>query len=161
MPIQIKRKTKYPGVYYAMYVGENRRPDRVYYICYRKAGKLVEELAGGQFQDNMTAEVAAQLRMKRMNGDGCNNQTRRECFRSTREVWTLDRLWETYKTHRPGLKGLGIDENHYQNHIKPSFGEREPKSLTPLEVDRLRLALLIDHRPGTVKNILEVLRRLR
>ena len=77
-----------------------------------------------------------------------------------REVWTFDRLWETYKTYRPGLKGLKTDENRYQNHLKPSWGEREPKSLTPLEVDRLRLELLLSRRPGTVKNVLELLRRL-
>jgi hypothetical protein len=53
---QIKRKTKYPGVYYALKAGMEGWPERVYYICYRKGGKLVEELAGGQFQDNMTAE---------------------------------------------------------------------------------------------------------
>jgi integrase len=160
MPIQIKRKTKYPGVYYAIYAGENGRPERAYCICYRKEGKLVEEVAGGQFQDNMTPEGAAHLRMERLNGSASTHQEGKEDFPQTQETWTLDRLWETYKTYRPGLKGLVIDENRYRNHIKPSFGEREPESLTPLEVDRLRLTLLIDHRPGTVKNIMELLRRL-
>ena len=59
-----------------------------------------------------------------------------------------------------GLKGLVTDENRYQNHLKPPFGEREPRSLAPLEVDRLRLELLLTRRPGTVKNVLELLRRL-
>jgi hypothetical protein len=45
-------------VYYALKAGMEGRSERVYYICYRKDGKLVEELAGGQFQDNMTAEGA-------------------------------------------------------------------------------------------------------
>jgi integrase len=160
MPKQIKRKTKYPGVYYALKAGENGRPERVYYICYRKDGKLVEELAGGQFQDNMTAEGAAHLRMERLNGDAFSKDARREGFSPTGEVWTFNRLWETYKTHRPGLKGLRTDENRYQNHLKPSLGEREPKSLTPLEVDRLRLELLVTRRPGTVRNVLELLSRL-
>ena len=62
----IKRKTKYPGVYYSLKAGSNGRPERVYSICYRKEGKLVEEIAGGQFQDNMTAEGAAHLRNERL-----------------------------------------------------------------------------------------------
>jgi integrase len=157
---QIKRKTKYPGVYYTLKAGQDGRSERVYYICYRKEGKLVEELAGGQFQDNMTAEGAAHIRLERLNGDVSTNQGGRKGFRQTREVWTFDRLWGTYKTHRPGLKGLRTDENRYQNHLKPSLGEREPQSLSPLEVDRLRLELLVTRRPGTVRNVLELLRRL-
>ena len=156
----IKRKTNYPGVYYALKAGSNGRPERVYSICYRKEGKLVEEIAGGQFQDNMTAEEAAHLRNERLNGDASNHQEGREGLRQTQEVWTFDRLWDTYKTYRPGLKGFRTDENRYQNHLKPSWGKREPKSLTPLEVDRLRLKLLVSRRPGTVKNVLELLRRL-
>jgi integrase len=160
MPKQIKRKTKYPGVYYVAEKGGDGRPERVYYICYRKEGKLVEELAGGQFQDNMTPELAAHLRSERMNGNGSTHLESREGFREAREVWTFERLWETYKIHRPGLKGLRTDENRYKNHLRPSLGEREPKSLTPLEVDRLRLELLVNRRPATVRNVLELLSRL-
>jgi hypothetical protein len=160
MSKQIKRKTKHPGVYYALKAGRDGRAERVYYICYRKDGKLVEELAGGQFQDNMTAEGAAHLRMERLNGEASPKEANGEGFSPTEEVWTFDRLWETYKTHRPGLKGLRTDENRYQNHLKPLWGEREPKSLTPLEVDRLRLELLVIRRPGTVRNVLELLSRL-
>jgi integrase len=160
MPKQIKRKTKYQGVYYVTENGVDGRPELLYYFWYRKDGKLVEELAGGQFQDNMTAEGAAHIRMERLNSDASTHQEGREGFRQDKEAWTLDRLWETYKTHRPGLKGFCSDENRYQNHLKPSFGEREPKSLTPLEVDQLHLELLKNHRPGTVRNVLELLRRL-
>jgi integrase len=160
MPKQIKRKTKYPGVYYALKAGQNGRTERIYYICYRKDGHLVEEVAGGQFQENMRPEGAAFLRMERLKGDACPKDASREGLSPTEEVWTFNRLWDTYKTYRPGLKGLRTDENRYQNHLKPSWGEREPRSLTPLEVDRLRLELLVNHRPGTVKNVLELLRRL-
>ncbi len=160
MPKQVKRKTKYPGVYYALKVGADGLPERVYYICYRKGGKLVEELAGEQFKDNMTPEAASLLRQERLKGNWSLQNRSRGGSSQTREIWTFDRLWETYKTHRPGLKGLSTDENRYQNHLRPSLGEREPKSLTPLEVDRLRLELLMNRRPATVRNVLELLRRL-
>jgi integrase len=160
MPKQQRRRTKYPGVYYVIGTGANGHSERSYYICYRNDGTLIEELAGNQFQDSMTADAAAHLRMMRLQGDASTNQRDRANLTQIQEVWTFDRLWETYKAHRPGLKGLVSDENRYQNHLKPSFGEREPRSLTPLEVDRLRLELLLTRRPGTVRNVLELLRRL-
>ncbi len=55
---------------------------------------------------------------------------------------------------------LGQPQNRYQRHLKPLWGERGPKTLAPLEVDRLRLGLLKTRRPATVYNILELLRRL-
>lgn len=48
----------------------------------------------------------------------------------------------------------------HQNYIKPTFGEREPNEIIPLDVDRLRLKLLKSKSPGTVKNVLELLRRI-
>jgi integrase len=161
MAKQQRRKTKYPGVYYVSAAGAKGFFDRIYYICYWNDGKLIEELAGNQSQDSMTAEAAAHLRMMRLKTTPSTNQQQdRGHLRQTQEVWTFDRLWETYKAHRPRLKGLVVDENRYKNHLKLPFGEREPRSLTPLEVDRLRLELLDTRRPGTVSNVLELLRRL-
>jgi integrase len=98
--------------------------------------------------------------MERLNGNASPKDASREGLRQNGEVWTFDGLWETYKTYRPGLKGLRTDENRYQNHLKHLWGERESKSLTALEVDRLRLELLMTHQPGTVRNVLELLSRL-
>jgi len=52
------------------------------------------------------------------------------------------------------------DENRFQLHIKPLLGEKEPKDVTPFDVDRLRIKLLKTRKPGTVKNALELLRRI-
>ena len=56
MPRQKRVKTKYPGVYYieGEAVGRTGK-ERIYYIFYRKDGKQVEEKAGRQYQDDMTA----------------------------------------------------------------------------------------------------------
>jgi integrase len=160
MPRQKRFKTKYPGVYYVEGVGANGRPEPIYYIFYRKDGKQIEEKAGRQFKDDMTPARAAHLRTQRIHGDAPTNQERRKELKQTAETWTFDRLWQEYKKRTPGLKGLVTDENRYQNHIKPRLGEREPKTLTPFDVDRLRLTLLKTRQPGTVKNVLELLRRL-
>ncbi len=160
MPRQQRFKTKYPGVYYLEGAGADGRPERIYYIFYRKDGKQIEEKAGRQFKDDMTPARAAHLRTQRLHGEAPTNQERREEVRQTAETWTFDRLWEEYKARRPDLKGIVTDENRYVKHIKPVFGEREPQELTPFDVDKLRLRMAKTRKAGTVKNVLELLRRL-
>ena len=63
MPKQKRFKTNYQGIYYINGISvANRKQERIYYIVYRKDGKLVEEKAGRQFQDDMTPARAARLR---------------------------------------------------------------------------------------------------
>ncbi|MFO7784785.1 MAG: hypothetical protein R6V25_09145, partial [Desulfatiglandales bacterium] len=62
MPANKRYKTKYPGVYWIE--GEPQgspsgKKEKIFYILYRKDGKLVEEKAGRQFQDKMTAARAS------------------------------------------------------------------------------------------------------
>ena len=161
MPAKKRIKTAYPGVYYIMADG-NR--ERIYYIRYRKDGKIIEEKAGRQFVDNMTPAKANYIRSKRIQGDQLPNRQQREAAKAREQAeanrWTIERLWAEYKARRPGLKGLVTDENRFVKHIKPAFGNKEPRELAPLDVDRLRLRLLKTHAPGTVKNVLELLRRI-
>lgn len=164
MPRQERHKTKYPGVYYIVgnAVGSNKR-EKIYYVLYRKDGRLIEEKAGRQFQDDMTPARAASLRASRIEGE-LSNQERREERRAKAAAeagkWTFDRLWEEYKRQRPNLKGLRTDENRYTNHLSPVFGAREPSELAPLDIDRVRIKLMKTHAPATVRNVLELLRRL-
>jgi integrase len=160
MPKQPRVKTRYPGVYYIEGTSTSGRSEKLYYIHYRKNGKLIEEKAGHQFRDDMTAAKAAKLRTLKIEGDRPTNQERRDVEQESKDTWTLNRLWETYKTHKPGLKGLITDENRYCKHIKPILGDKEPAELTPFDLDRIRLRMLKTHTPGTVKNVLELVRRL-
>ena len=52
------------------------------------------------------------------------------------------------------------DRNRFVKHIKLKFGEMEPSAITPLDIDKLKQNLLKAKSPGTVKNILELLRRI-
>ncbi len=159
-----RHKTKHPGVFYreAERIG-GRGLERVYYIVFKKDGKVIEEKVGRQFVDDMTPARAAGIRAERIEG---RRQSRKE-IREQREAakhaeaarWTFNRLWQEYKDRKPDLKGVVTDENRFQKHIMPLLGEREPGTLTPFDVDRLRLKLLKTHKPGTVKNVLELLRR--
>jgi integrase len=164
MPAVKRYKTKYPGVHYVIgtAIGSSKR-ERIYQIRYRKNGKLIEEKAGRQFQDDMTPARAAQIRTNRIQGE-LSNKERREAEKAQKEAednkWTIDRLWATYKKNKPDLKGIVTDDNRFDNYIKPIFGDKEPKDIIPLDVDRLRLKLLKTKAPGTVKNVLELLRRI-
>ena len=164
MPSVKRYKTKYPGVHYVVGVAiGSGKKERIYQIRYRKNGKLIEEKAGRQFQDDMTPARAAQIRTNRIQGE-LSNKEKREAEEAEKEaeanIWTIDRLWDAYKKNKPNLKGNVTDENRYENYIKPNFGDKEPKDIIPLDVDRLRLKLLKTKAPGTVKNVLELLRRI-
>jgi integrase len=160
-----RHKTNYPGVFYreAERIG-GRGLEKVYYIVFKKDGKVIEEKVGRQFVDDMTQARAAGIRAERIEGRRLSRKEVREQREAAKQAeaarWTFNRLWQEYLDRKPGLKGIVTDENRYQNHIKPLLGEREPGSLTPFDVDRLRLKLLKTRKPGTVKNVLELLRRL-
>lgn len=165
MPAQKRFKTKYPGVYYihGKAVGTGKK-ERIYYIMYRKDGKQIQEKAGRQFQDDMTPARAARVRTNRIQGKELSNKEQREAEKAAKEAedsrWTVSRLWKEYKKNNPKLKGIVTDQNRFENHIKPKFGDKEPQDIIPLDVDRLRIKLLKSKAPGTVKNVLELLRRI-
>ena len=162
---QTRAKTKYPGVFFVETVSRaTGRMERVYYIRYRKDGRLVEEKAGRQFQDDMTPARASAIRTQRIEKKELSNQERREEERARKDAeanrWTMIRLWEEYKEQRPGLKGIVSDENRFQNHLSPIFGQKTPGEIIQLDVDRFRLRLLKKRQPQTARNILELFRRL-
>ena len=164
MPAQKRFKTSYPGVFFikgkSLY---NGKPERIYNIRYRKGGKLLEEKAGRQSQ-GMTPARAAIVRAERMSGKRLSNEERRQLEETGKKEeasrWTVNRLWESYKANKPNLKGIVTDENRFQNYIKPVFGNKLPSEIDPLSVDRLRVKLLKKKSEGTVKNVLELLRRV-
>ena len=160
MAKQERFKTKYPGVYFIETTVPGGKPEKVYYIRYRRKGKMIEEKVGKQFQDDMTPARASGIRALRIQGDESTNREQREQERRAEAKWTINRLWEEYKAGKPNLKGIVTDENRYAKHIKPLFGEKEPGEIVPLDVDRLRVKMLKTHEAATVRNALELLRRI-
>lgn len=160
-----RHKTYYPGVFYriAKRIG-GKGTEKVYYIVFKIDGKVFEEKAGRQYKDDMTPARAATIRGERIEGKRLSRKEIREregaLKRAEDAKWTIGRLWATYKENKPNLKGIVTDENRYVNYLKPHFGDKEPKDILPLDVDRIRLKLLKTKSPGTVKNVLELLRRI-
>jgi integrase len=159
MPAKERFKTRYPGVHYIEGKAVDGRTERIYYIHYRKSGKLIEEKAGRQFKDDMTPARAANLRAQRIHGNAPSNQERRDAAKQSGTVWTIDRLWEEYTKHKE-IKGIVQDRCRYEKYLKPLWGEKEPHMILPLDVDRLRLKFFKDKAPQTLKNTLALLRRI-
>ena len=130
MPSIKRQKTKYPGVYFieGLSATGSKKPERIYYIIYRKAGRLIEEKAGRQFQDDMTAAKAAQIRTKRIQNDELSNKEQRAVIQAEKEAennrWTISGLWKEYKKGKLDLKGITQDENRFEKYIKPNFGDK-------------------------------------
>jgi len=158
-------KTTYPGVFYreAQRIG-GKGIEKVYYIVFKKDGRSIEEKAGRHYADDMTPARAAGIRAERIEGKRSSRKEIREMKEAKNKAeanrWTIKKLWEEYKANNPALKGIVTDENRFKNHIKPKFGDKEPCEIIPLDIDRLRIKLLKSKAPGTVKNVLELFRRI-
>jgi integrase len=162
MPAQKRHKTKYAGVYYieGKAVG-SEKPERIYYIMYRKDGRQIHEKAGRHYQDDMTPARAAGIRADRIAGKELPNKERREAIEAEKKAkearWTIERLWKEYSASRTQTKSLVTDTYRYDKFLKSTFGKKEPHQIDALSVDRLRIRLLKKKSPQTVKHVLNLL----
>ena len=160
-----RNKTDYPGVHFVMGTAVSTgKPEKIYYIRYRKNGKLIEEKAGRQFQDDMTPARASNLRGLKIEGKQPSNAEKRQADKELKAAennkWTIDRLYKAYKKQNPQLKGWHTYESQYEKWLKPTFEKKEPEDILQLNVDRLRLKMLKKKSPQTVKHVLALLRRI-
>ena len=165
MPAKKRHKTKYPGVYYIESRSiDGRRMERIYYIMYRKNGKLIEEKAGRQFQDDMTPARAAHIRTQRVQKKELSNKEKREAElarkKTEKSKWTIGKLWDEYESQKEQSKSLNTDKNRYENYLESNFGDKEPYEIIQLDTDRLRINLLKKLKSQTVKHILALLNRI-
>ena len=164
-------RTKFPGVFFRE--GTNRRTgktEKIFYLKYFLDGKPIEEKAGRESQ-GWTAAKAKNLWVQKRGGGKPPRREKREAEREQKRVeaeaakaeagkYDLNRLFKEYLESKPGLKGVATDRSRYELHLKPSFGNKEPKAIIALDVDRLRIKLGKTHTPASVRNTLEMLRRL-
>jgi len=156
-----RHKTQYPGIFFreADRIG-GKGKEKVFYVVYKKDGKLNEEKCGRQFADDMTAARASRIRAQLIEGKRQTRPEKRKAERVITEKWTIKKLWDEYKKNHTGLKGFVQDECRFRLHIDPSLGNKEPSELVPLDVDRIRIKLLKTQKPATVRNVMELLRRI-
>ncbi len=157
-------KTSYPGVTYinSKAIGSSKI-ERIYYITYRRNGRLIFEKAGRQFIDGMTPARAATMRGRRIEGRELPNKEKRIAERAAKAAensrWTVNSLWDLYCENHPENKGLNNEKIKYEKHIRSGLGRKEPGELLPLDVDRLRLKLQKKGKRTMAARVLELLRR--
>jgi integrase len=151
-------RTKYPGVFYreAERIGGSGK-ERVYYIVFKRDGKVIEEKVGRQYMDDMTEARAARIRAERI-------ENRRPSRKEVREVKkqtpvTINALWDGYRDATPTHKSRRKERSSWDKHIRPGVGKKEPKELSPLDIDRLRIALQKQGKYTTAVKVLEQIRR--
>lgn len=159
-----RSKTRYPGVY-TREVANRGKPGTktVFIISYYIEGKRIEETVGMAGRYGMTAKKANDIKTDIENGKRLPKRQRlaqaRERLQAESTRYTYDKIWEEYRAGNPQLKGMVTDANRYEKHIRPLLGKKEPKDLDQITVARLKHSLR-NLKPGTVKNVLELLRRL-
>lgn len=158
-------KTNYPGVYYrlAKRIG-GRGEERVYYITFKKGNKKYEEKTGRQYADAMTLARAARIRAERIEGKRLSRKEIKAALEAKKQAqadrWTIQRLWNEYQSHRTDSKSSHTDKSRYDKYLAARFGDKEPRELIQLDIDRLRIKLLKSKSPQTVKHVLALLKRL-
>jgi integrase len=158
MPVLKRFKTNYPGVFYILGTSPAGKPEKIFYIRYRKAGRMIEEKAGRQFQDDMTPARASHIRAEKIEGKKLSRKEARKA--AAERKWTVDWLWREYISDKSDIKGLKIDRCRYDKFLQSPFGRKEPSAIAQIDVHRLRIALLKTLTPKTVKNVLELLERV-
>jgi integrase len=158
-------KTSKTGVYYRISKRVGGSGDeKVFYVAFKKNGKVTEAKAGRQYADAMTPAKAALYRAALIEGREQTPQEKREADKAAKQAdqgkWTIAKLWESYKENKPNFKGVVSDQIKYNKHLSKPFGQKEPAEILPLDVDRLRINMLKTRRPATVRNALELLRRI-
>ncbi len=160
----------YRGVYYieGTAIG-SEKPERIYYIRYKKAGKLIEEKAGRSGKpDSMTPATAAAIRTQRMKGILPSNTEKREAADADKKRMTVSKLAEYYFENRSRNKSDISDRAKFRLHIEPALGNKIPEEIDPLSFDRLRASLAKKKAarkegnlsPTTVRHVMALLRQI-
>jgi hypothetical protein len=107
-----------------------KRKEKVFYITCKKDGRTIETKASRQYSGDMAAARAARLRGELIEGKAQTRKEEREAAAAAKkadgERWTIDRLWQEYKTRQPFTRSLKVDDNRYQNHLIGPFGGKKP-----------------------------------
>ncbi len=157
--------TEYCGVFYRILNPSAPEPEKIFYIQYYRDGKRHLERAGGELKDGMDAKKAHYLRADKERGLVLPNKERRVAAVAMKEAavaarWTFEKLWEEYQKVKDG-KSIKNDGSRYVTHLKGPFGNKTPREIVPLDVDRLRIKLQKEkYAADTIASVLSLFRRI-
>lgn len=156
----------YVGVFY---IEANRAGkkgiEKVYYIRYRKNGKLIEEKVGGQFKDNMTPAKASSIRGLRIEGVIPTNNEKRERIREEKQkeksLYSFIRLFSLFEESKRENRSLKDDRIRFSLHVAPVIGKKAISELTTQDIEKIRRKMEKEGKsPQTVKHVLTLIKRL-
>ena len=163
MPAQQRNKTDYKGVYFIW--GTHRvtaKPEKIFYITYRRDGKLISEKAG-RASEGMTAARANTIRSDKLRGKEPTNAEKRATEQAVKVAedrrWTINKLWDQYCEVNAENKALVHEKGKFDLYLRDAIGTKEPGELLPLDVDRLRMMLQKAGKRTMAARVLEILRR--
>ena len=158
-------KTNYKGVFYR--IGDrisSPGKEKIFYIVFKKNGKVFEEKVGRQFADDMTPSRASRFRAARIDGKRKSRKEIRDEVKAAKQAeagkMTIARLWDKYEEHKTESKSINIEKGRCQRYLLPEFGNKEPHDIIKLDVDRLRIKLSKNLKPQSVKHVLGLLKRI-
>ena len=155
----------YAGVFYVEVTRVNSSQiERVYYIRYRRDGKLVEEKAGHQYRDNMTPAKAAGMRAARMEKREANNADKRVIAKQEHlaqlERSTVSDIFSAYQESNPD-RNWATDRSLYRHYLLTVVGRKTPCDLLTADMDTVRTSMFKAGKSAqTVKHALALVKRI-
>jgi len=158
-PIKVKGRT---GIFYRL----TRRiggpgQEKVYYVRFKRDGRIIEAKAGRQYKNNMTPARAERYRTNLIEGREKTPQENREraAKEAQKKIWTVNKLWDRYCTKHPKNKSLDNEKLKYEKYLRKELGGKEPCELTPGDVARLTEKIQKKDKWTMAARVLELLRR--
>lgn len=136
----------------------------MYYIRYRRDGKLVEEKAGHQHRDNMTPAKAAGMRAARIEKKESTNDDKRQARKRALEEKaariTMSALFQSYQESKPDRDWI-TDRSLYRLYLLKTTGAKTPSELVTADMDSIRGSMFKAGKSSqTVKHALALVRRI-
>jgi hypothetical protein len=127
---QKRFRTNYPGVFYVEGKALGRTgTEKIYYIRYRRDGKLIEEKAVRQFTDDMTPARAAGIRVQRAEGKQQSNTQQRDEVKSK---FAIDSLAKEHFSLRKKASLLTLTRDDIKIICKSLLAKKNLKNLSNL-----------------------------
>lgn len=156
----------YAGVFYVEAPRATRKGmEKVYFIRYRKNGKLIEEKVGGQYKDNMTPAKASSIRGLRIEGSIPTNQERRDNIKQAKlteqNTYSLTRIFSLFIEAKSENRSLGDDKTRFRLYVAPVLGKKTVAELATNDIEKIKKKMLKEGKSAqTIKHVLTLVKRL-
>ena len=174
------KSSRYPGIRYREHPTRKHglKPDRYFSIRHQKDGKRHEEGLGWASQgwtEARALEVLSELKKAQRIGEGSQTLKEKRDFKRVsaearkahqaaveRDLFTFGELAGQYlKWAKDSKKSYAEDEQRYRTHLAEPLGDKSLKSITSLDLERLKKNLKKKQlSPATVKHCLVLVRQM-